>query len=187
MKISGVEIRPGNNIEYDGSLWRAVKIQHTQPGKGGAYMQVELKNLIDGRKNNVRFRSAETVERIRLDTKDFQYLYAEGDMLVFMDQNTYEQINLPSDLLGDARPFLQDGMQVKLELWEEKPISVELPAQIEAEIVEADAVVKGQTASSSYKPAVLDNGVRIMVPPHIESGTRIIVDVYEQTYVGKAG
>ena len=106
--------------------------------------------------------------------------------LVFMDQETYEQIMLPSDLLGDARPFLQDGMQAKLELWEEKPISVELPSQVEATIVEADAVVKGQTASSSYKPAVLDNGVRIMVPPHIESGTRIVVDVYEQSYVGKA-
>ena len=186
MKISGVDIRPGNNIEYEGGLWRAVKIQHTQPGKGGAYMQVELKNLIDGRKNNVRFRSAESVERIRLDTKDYQFLYEDGDMLVFMDTDTYEQINLPSDLLGDARPFLQDGMTVTLELWEEKPISVALPEQVEAEIVEADAVVKGQTASSSYKPAVLDNGVRIMVPPHIESGTRIIVDVYEQSYVGKA-
>ncbi len=108
-------------------------------------------------------------------------------MLVFMDSETYEQINLPGDLLGDARPFLQDGMQVQLELWEEKPISVELPQQVEATIVEADAVVKGQTASSSYKPAKLDNGVRIMVPPHIESGTRIVVDVYEQSYVGKAG
>ena len=108
-------------------------------------------------------------------------------MLVFMDTDTYEQINLPSDLLGDARPFLQDGMTVTLELWEEKPISVALPEQIEAVIVEAEAVIKGQTASSSYKPAILDNGVRIMVPPHIESGTRIIVDVYEQTYVGKAG
>ena len=124
---------------------------------------------------------------MRLDTKDYQFLYEDGDMLVFMDTDTYEQINLPSDLLGDARPFLQDGMTVTLELWEEKPISVALPEQIEAEIVEADAVVKGQTASSSYKPAILDNGVRIMVPPHIESGTRIIVDVYEQSYVGKAG
>ena len=186
MKISGVDIRPGNIIEYEGGIWRAVKIQHTQPGKGGAYMQVEMKNLIDGRKTNVRFRSAETVERVRLDTKDFQYLYAEGDQLVFMDQDTYEQIHLPADLLGDAKAFLQDGMQVTLELWDEKPISVELPSQIEATIVEADAVVKGQTASSSYKPALLDNGVRIMVPPHIESGTRIVVDVYEQAYVGKA-
>ncbi len=187
MKISGVDIRPGNILEYEGGIWKVAKIQHTQPGKGGAYMQVEMKNLQDGRKTNVRFRSADTVERVRLDTKDFQYLYAEGDMLVFMDKDTYDQINLPADLLGDAAAFLEDGMDVTLELWEEKPISVELPEQVEAVIVEADAVVKGQTASSSYKPAVLENGVRVMVPPHIESGTRIIVDVYERSYVGKAG
>ncbi|MEO7504549.1 MAG: elongation factor P, partial [Sphingomicrobium sp.] len=112
MKISGVSIRPGNIIEYEGGIWRAVKIQHTQPGKGGAYMQVELKNLIDGRKNNVRFRSAETVERVRLDTKDFQFLFADGDMLTFMDKDNYEQINLPRDILGDAAAFLQDGMDV---------------------------------------------------------------------------
>jgi elongation factor P len=186
MKISGVDIRPGNILEYEGGIWKVAKIQHTQPGKGGAYMQVEMKNLQDGRKTNVRFRSADTIERVRLDTKEFQFLYAEGDDLVFMDNDTYEQITLPGDLLGDARPFLQDGMQVNLELWDEKPISVELPSQVEAMIVEADAVVKGQTASSSYKPAILDNGVRIMVPPHIGSGTRIIVDVYEQAYVGKA-
>jgi elongation factor P len=187
MKISGVDIRPGNILEYEGGIWKVAKIQHTQPGKGGAYMQVEMKNLQDGRKTNVRFRSADTVERVRLDTKDFQYLYAEGDMLVFMDKDTYEQISLPADLIGDAAAFLQDGMDVTLELWDEKPISVALPEQVEATIVEADAVVKGQTASSSYKPALLDNGVRVMVPPHIGSGTRIVVDVYERTYVGKAG
>jgi len=186
MKISGVDIRPGNIIEYEGGIWRAVKIQHTQPGKGGAYMQVELKNLIDGRKNNVRFRSAETVERVRLDTKDFQFLFVEGDQLTFMDKDTYEQVSLPRDLLGDQAAFLQDGMDVVMELHEERPISVQLPNQVEATIVEADAVVKGQTASSSYKPAVLDNGVRVMVPPHIASGTRIVVDVYEGTYVRRA-
>jgi elongation factor P len=187
MKISGVDIRPGNILEYERGIWKVAKIQHTQPGKGGAYMQVEMKNLQDGRKTNVRFRSADTVERVRLDTKEFQYLYHDGDMLVFMDNDTYEQISLPDDLLGEAAAFLQDGMEVTLELWDEKPISVQLPDQVEATIVEADAVVKGQTASSSYKPALLDNGVRVMVPPHIESGTRIVVDVYERTYVGKAG
>jgi elongation factor P len=186
MKISGVDIRPGNIIEYEGGIWRAVKIQHTQPGKGGAYMQVEMKNLIDGRKTNVRFRSAETVERVRLDTKDFQYLYHDGDMLVFMDKDTYEQISIPQDVIGDPAAFLQDGMDVVMELYEEKPISVQLPDQIEATIVEADAVVKGQTASSSYKPAVLDNGVRVMVPPHITSGTRIVVDTYSREYVKRA-
>ena len=187
MKISGVDIRPGNILEYEKGIWKVAKIQHTQPGKGGAFMQVEMKNLIDGRKTNVRFRSADTVERVRLDTKEFQYLYHDGDNLVFMDQDTYDQITLPDDLLGEAAAFLQDGMQVTLELWEDRPISVQLPEQVEATIVEADAVVKGQTASSSFKPALLDNGVRVMVPPHIASGTRIVVDVYERTYVGKAG
>ena len=186
MKISGVDIRPGNIIEYEGGIWRAVKIQHTQPGKGGAYMQVELKNLIDGRKTNVRFRSAEIVERVRLDTKDFQYLYHDGDMLVFMDKDNYEQVSLPEDLVGDAAAFLQDGMEVKLDMYNERPISVQLPDQIEATIVEADAVVKGQTASSSYKPAVLDNGVKVIVPPHITAGTRIVVDVYNREYVRRA-
>ena len=163
-----------------------MKIQHTQPGKGGAYMQVEMKNLIDGRKNNVRFRSAETLEKVRLDTKDFQFLFAEGDTLTFMDKESYEQVSLDAGILGDAAAFLQDGMDVVMELWEERPISVQLPDTIEALIVEADAVVKGQTASSSYKPAILDNGVRIMVPPHIGAGTRIVVDVYEQAYVKRA-
>jgi elongation factor P len=178
MKISGVDIRPGNIIEYEGGIWRAVKIQHTQPGKGGAYMQVEMKNLIDGRKTNV--------ERVRLDTKDFQFLYHDGDMLTFMDKDNYEQIALPADLLGEAGDFLQDGMDVVMELYNERPISVQLPDQVEATIVEADAVVKGQTASSSYKPALLDNGVRVMVPPHITSGTRIVVDVYNREYVRRA-
>jgi elongation factor P len=186
MKISGVDIRPGNIIEYEGGIWRAVKIQHTQPGKGGAYMQVEMKNLIDGRKTNVRFRSAETVERVRLDTKDFQFIYHDGDMLVFMDKDNYEQVSLAEDLIGEPAAFLQDGMDVVMELYNERPISVQLPDQIEATIVEADAVVKGQTASSSYKPAVLDNGVRVMVPPHITSGTRIVVDVYNREYVRRA-
>ena len=186
MKISGVDIRPGNIIEYEKGIWKVSKTQHTQPGKGGAFMQVEMKNLIDGRKTNVRYRSADTVERVRLDTKDFQFLYAEGDDLVFMDTESYEQITLPGDLLGDAKAFLADGMDVTLEMYDERPISVQLPEQVEALIVEADAVVKGQTASSSYKPAVLENGVRVMVPPHIESGTRIVVDVYAREYVKKA-
>lgn len=186
MKISGVDIRPGNILEYEKGIWRVAKTQHTQPGKGGAFMQVEMKNLIDGRKTNVRFRSADTVEKVRLDTKEYQYLYTDGDKLVFMDNETYEQILLDADMLGDEIAFLQDGMEVTLELYDERPISVQLPDTIEATIVEADAVVKGQTASSSYKPAILDNGVRVMVPPHISSGTRIVVDVYAKEYVRKA-
>ena len=185
MKISGVDIRPGNILEYEKGIWKVAKTQHTQPGKGGAFMQVEMKNLIDGRKTNVRFRSQDTIERVRLDTKDFQFLFVDGDSLVFMDQENYEQITLPADLIGEAAAFLTDGMEVTLEMYDERPISGALPEQVEATIVEADAVVKGQTASSSFKPAILDNGVRVMVPPHIGAGTRIIVDVYERTYVGK--
>ena len=186
MKISGVDIRPGNILEYEKGIWKVAKTQHTQPGKGGAFMQVEMKNLIDGRKTNVRFRSQDTIEKVRLDTKDFQYLFMDGDKLVFMDQDNYDQISLDADLLGDAVAFLQDGMTVKLEMYDERPISVQLPDTVEATIVEADAVVKGQTASSSYKPAVLDNGVRVLVPPHIGAGTRIVVDVYAKEYVRKA-
>lgn len=186
MKISGVDIRPGNIIEFEGSLWRAVKIQHTQPGKGGAYMQVEMKNLFDGRKTGNRFRSSEAVEKVRLDTKDFQYLYAEGEMLTFMDKGNFEQIQLSKDLLGDESAFLDDGMDVVIEMYEDRPVSVQLPDQVTLEIVEADAVVKGQTASSSYKPAKLSNGVRVMVPPFIGAGERIIVNVYDQEYVKRA-
>ncbi len=186
MKINAVEIKPGNILEYEGGLWRAVKTAHTQPGKGGAYMQVELKNLIDGRKNNIRFRSAESVEKVRLEQVDFQFLYADGDALTFMHKETFDQVTLDRDVLGDAAAFLTDGMDVVMETYEEKPLSVQLPSQMEAMVVEADAVVKGQTASSSYKPAILDNGVRVMVPPFIGAGTRIIVDVYAREYVKKA-
>ena len=186
MKISGVDIRPGNIIEFEGSLWRAVKIQHTQPGKGGAYMQVEMKNLFDDRKTNNRFRSSETVEKVRLDTKDFQFLYVEGDMLTFMDKENYEQISLAEDLLGDERPFLQDGMDVVIELYEERPVSVQLPEQVVATVAETEPALKGQTAASSYKPALLDNGVRITIPPFIDAGARVIVNVYEQEYVRRA-
>ena len=186
VKINSVEIRPGNILEYQGGLWRAVKIQHTQPGKGGAYMQVELKNLIDGRKTNERFRSAETVEKVRLDTRDYQFLFAEGEQLTFMDKLNYDQVSLPRDLLGDAAEFLQDGMDVVMETYDEKPISVQLPDTIEAVIRDTEAVVKGQTASSSYKPAILENGVRVMVPPFINAGTKIVVDTYEREYVRRA-
>ena len=152
MKISGVDIRPGNILEYEKGIWRVAKTQHTQPGKGGAFMQVEMKNLIDGRKTNVRFRSADTVEKVRLDTKEYQYLYTDGDKLVFMDNENYEQILLDVDMLGDEVAFLQDGMEVTLELYDERPISVQLPDQIEATIVEADAVVKARRLHRAISP-----------------------------------
>ncbi|QDY99980.1 elongation factor P [Nitratireductor mangrovi] len=186
MKINGNEIRPGNVIEHNGGLWVAVKTNAVKPGKGGAYNQVELKNLIDGTKLNERFRSAETVERVRLEQKEFTYLYEQGDSLVFMDAESYEQLELQKDFVGDRSSFLQDGMTVTVELYEEKPIGISLPDQVTLTISEADPVVKGQTAASSYKPAMMENGIRVMVPPFIESGERIIVDTNEITYVRRA-
>lgn len=186
MKINGNEIKPGNVIEHKGGLWVAVKTNAVKPGKGGAFNQVELKNLIEGTKLNERFRASETVEKIRLEQKDYQYLYAEGDMLVFMDQNTYEQLELQQEFVGERSAFLQDGMGVRVEMYEEKPIGIALPDQVTLEITEADPVVKGQTVSSSYKPAVMENGIRVMVPPFIEAGERIIVDTNEITYIRRA-
>ena len=186
MKINGNEIKPGNVIEHQGGLWVAVKTQHVKPGKGGAFAQVELKNLINGTKLNERFRSADTVERVRLEQKDFQFLYEEGDALVFMDLENYEQLQLQKDFVGERAAFLQDGMTVTVELHEDKPIGIALPDQVTLAVAEADPVVKGQTAASSYKPAVLENGVRVMVPPFIEAGERIVVDTNEVTYLRRA-
>lgn len=186
MKINGNEIKPGNVIEHKGSIWVAVKTNAVKPGKGGAFNQVEMKNLIDGRKDNERFRASETVEKIRLEQKDYQFLYEEGEMLVFMDTETYEQLELQKEFVGERSAFLQDGMTVTVESHEEKPIGIKLPDQVTLEITEADPVVKGQTVSSSYKPAVMDNGVRVMVPPFIEAGERIVVDTNEITYIRRA-
>ncbi|PRD43951.1 elongation factor P [Phyllobacterium phragmitis] len=186
MKINGNEIRPGNVIEHNGGLWAAVKTNAVKPGKGGAYNQVELKNLIDGTKLNERFRAAETVEKVRLEQKDFTFLYEQGEALVFMDSETYEQLELQKEFVGDRGAFLQDGMLVTVELYEEKPIGISLPDYVTLTITEADPVVKGQTAASSYKPAILENGIRILVPPFIGSGERVIVDTNELTYVRRA-
>jgi elongation factor P len=186
MKINGNEIRPGNVIEHKGGLWIAVKTQAVKPGKGPAYAQVELKNAIDGTKLNERFRSSETVERVRLEQKDYQFLYANGDMLTFMDTDTYEQIEIPSDLLEERAAFLQDGMKVTVESHEGRPIGVAIPDQVTLEVVEAEPVVKGQTAASSYKPAKLENGVRVLVPPFVGVGERVVVDTNEMTYVRRA-
>jgi len=186
MKINGNEIRPGNVIEHDGGLWVAVKTNAVKPGKGGAYNQVELKNLINGTKLNERFRSAETVEKIRLEQKDFTYLYEQGESLVFMDSESYEQLELQKDFVGERAAFLQDGMTVTVELYEDKPIGISLPDQVTLQVAEADPVVKGQTAASSYKPAVMENGIRVMVPPFISAGERIVVDTNEITYIRRA-
>lgn len=186
MKVNGNQIKPGNVIEHQGSLWVAVKAQAVKPGKGGAFNQVELKNLINGSKLNERFRATESVEKVRLEQKEFQYLYEQGDALVFMDNETYEQLELQKDFVGDRAAFLQDGMSVTVELHEEKPIGISLPDQVVLEVTEAEPVVKGQTATSSYKPAMLENGVRCMVPPFISVGEKIIVDTNEISYLRRA-
>jgi elongation factor P len=186
MKINGNEIRPGMMIEYEGGLWVAVKAVAVKPGKGPAYNQVELKNIVDGRKLNNRFGSDERVEQARVEVKDYQFLYKQDDNLVFMDTDTYEQLELNTEFVGDRAAFLQDGMTVALEMYEDKPIGIRLPTQVTLEVVEADAVVKGQTAASSYKPAKLENGLRVLVPPFIGVGEKIVVDTNETTYVRRA-
>jgi elongation factor P len=185
-KISGNEIRPGNIIEHDGGLWVAVKTEHVKPGKGGAFAQVELRNLRNGSKLNERFRSADKVERVRLEQKDQQFLYESDGILTFMDTETFEQITLPADLLGDRRPFLQDGMTITVEYFEDEALSVRLPERVTCTIVETEPVVRGQTAANSFKPAKLDNGVRVMVPPFVGEGEAIVVSTETFEYVERA-
>ncbi len=186
MKINGNEIRHGNIIQHKDSLWVAVKTQHVKPGKGGAYAQVELKNLLDGSKLNERFRASQSVERVRLEQKKYQFLYESSDFLTFMDTETYEQIEFNRDFLGDRTAFLQDGMEVTVESYEGKLIRIELPDQVTLEIVETEPTMKGQTATASYKPAILENGLRVMVPPFVGSGEKIIVSTDDTTYVRRA-
>ncbi|MDZ4738647.1 MAG: elongation factor P [Alphaproteobacteria bacterium] len=186
MKIAGNEIKPGAVIEHDATLWVAVKSQAVKPGKGGAYNQVELKNLFDGRKLNERFRSAESVESIELDFKAYTFLFEAGEMLTFMDKETFDQIEISKDFVGERAAFLSDGMDVKVESYEGKPISIKLPVQVLQTVVETDPAVKGQTAAPSYKPAILDNGLKVMVPPFIDVGSRIIVSTDDVLYVKRA-
>ena len=186
-KVAGNEVRPGMIIELNGQLWSVVKTQSVKPGKGGAYNQVELKNVVNGGKLNERFRSAETVDEVQLERRDFQYLYASGDMLTFMDMQSYDQIEIPADFLGDERtPFLQEGMKVIVQLHEGRPLGISLPQHIVLEVVEADPAQRGQTAASSYKSAMLENGLRVQVPPFIEKGTRVIVSTDDGSYVKRA-
>jgi elongation factor P len=185
-KIAGNEIRPGTLIEHDGGLWIAVKTQAVKPGKGGAYNQVELKNVINGTKLNERFRADEGVEEVYLEKKDYQYLFAAGDMLTFMDIESYEQIEIERDFIGERAQFLQDGMKVLVQTYEGKPIGVQLPLQVTLTVAEADPVLRGGTAAPSYKSAVLENGMKIQVPPFIDAGTKVIVATEDGSYVRRA-
>ena len=185
-KINGNEIRPGNVLEHDGGLWVAVKIDHVKPGKGGAFAQVELRNLRNGSKLNERFRSADKVERVRLEQKDQQFLYEDAGMLIFMDTETYEQVQLSADLLGERRPFLQDGMIIVVEFYEEEALNVTLPQKVTCKVVETEPLVKGQTAANSFKPAIMDNGVKVMVPPFIAQGEDIVINTESMEYSERA-
>lgn len=185
-KINGNEIRPGNVLEHNGGLWAAVKVDHVKPGKGGAFAQVEMRNLRNGSKLNERFRSADKVERVRLDQRDQQFLYEADGMLVFMDTVTYEQIELPAALLGDRRPFLQDGMTILVEFHNDEALNAKVPQKVTCRIVETEPVVKGQTAANSFKPAILDNGVKVMVPPFVGQDEDIIVNTESMEYSERA-
>jgi elongation factor P len=186
MKQQANLIRAGQVIEHDGRRWTVLKQQIITPGKGGAFIQVEMRDLKTGNKTNERWRTADTVERLQTDNKDYTYSYTEGDNMVLMDPETFEQAHIPLDLLGDAAAFLQDNMTIDVDLVEGEPVGAHLPATVILEIVEADPVVKGQTAASSYKPAKLSNGVKTLVPPFIETGERIVVRTEDGSYVERA-
>jgi elongation factor P len=186
MKINAIDIKPGNVLEHQGKLWIVLKRELVQPGKGGAFAQVEMRDLRSGIKLNDRFRTQETVERVRLDEKDMQFLFMEGEQATFMDTDTYEQVSVPRETIGDPADFLRDGMVCTVMLHEGTPLSVELPPSVTMQVVEADPVVRGQTASSSYKPGKLENGRRVMIPPYIEAGTRIVVSTADGGFVERA-
>jgi elongation factor P len=183
MKQQANLIRAGQVIEHDGRRWTVLKQQIITPGKGGAFIQVEMRDLRTGNKTNERWRTADTVERLQTDQKEYTYSYTDGDNLVLMDPETFEQAMVPAALLGDQVAFLQDNMQVELDLVEGDPVGLHLPPTVVLEVVEADPVVKGQTAASSYKPAKLSNGVKTSVPPFIETGERIVVRTEDASYV----
>ena len=186
MKVNGNTIKPGNVIEHKNGLWVAVKTSHVKPGKGGAFAQIELRNLKDGTKINERFRSSENIEKVILEEVSHVFLYKENESLIFMNNNTFEQISINKNMIGDQSAFLQDGMDVIINTYNDEVVSVDMPDNCIEEVVEADAVIKGQTVSSSFKPAILSNGIKVMVPGHIEVGSKIVVRPSDSSYIEKA-
>ncbi len=186
MKQQAGSIRIGWVIEYKNKPWTVTKTNFVKPGKGGAFMQVEMKSVEEGTKTNERFRTEDMVEKMMVETKDCQFLFEDSNGLNFMENETFEQFSMPSDILGDSRPFLTDGMQVKASVIDGKPISIELPLQVICTVTETEPVIKGQTVSSSYKPAILDNGVRTTVPPFVGTGDKIVVATADASYVERA-
>ena len=185
MKILGNEIKVGMIIEHKNDLWSVLKAQHVKPGKGGAFNQVELKSVKKGTKLNERFRSSDSVERAILDDKKFNFLYEDENSCHFMEQTNFEQIQINKSLLGEKVKLLKENMEVSVQLYDEQPLSVDLPSFVELKIESTDAAIKGQTASSSYKPATLENGIKIMVPPFINSDDKILLDTRTIEYIKK--
>lgn len=186
MKVAAITLRKGNVIEYNDKLMIITNHEIMQPGKGASVIQLEMRDIRAGNKDNVRFRTQETVERVRLDQSKHQYLFNDGETYTFMNTETYEQVVVPNEIIGEPAVFLQDGMTVSIETYEGEPLGVALPDTVIMEIVEAEPVVKGQTATTSYKPAILENGAKVMVPPFIDIGTRIIVRTEDSSYVERA-
>lgn len=186
MKVNGNTIKPGNVIEHKNGLWVTVKTSHVKPGKGGAFAQIELRNLKDGTKLNERFRSSENIERVILEETPHVFLYKEQDNLIFMNNQNFEQINIKESMIGDQSAFLQDGMNVIINAYNNEVVSVNMPDSCIEEVIEADAVIKGQTVSSSFKPAILSNGIKVMVPGHIEVGSKIVVRPSDGSYIEKS-
>jgi elongation factor P len=187
MKVPVNSIRAGNVIDYNGKLWVASKVQHISPGKGGAFVAIEAKALREGNKLQERFRSGEMIEQAHIDERDCTYLYKDDNGFTFMDKENYEQLVIGGDVLdADQARWLQDGMEVQVSLHEGTPVGVTLPKSVVLAVTEADAVVKGQTASSSYKPAMVEGGIRVMVPPHIGVGTKLVINIEEGTYMERA-
>tara|TARA_B100000745_G_scaffold58466_1_gene34640 strand:- start:269 stop:835 length:567 start_codon:yes stop_codon:yes gene_type:complete len=185
MKILGNEIKPGMIIEHRDDLWSVLKAQHVKPGKGGAFNQVELKSVKKGTKLNERFRSSDTVERAVLDERKFNFLYEDENNCHFMDQANFEQIQINKSLLGEKYKLLQENMEVEVQFYDDQALSIDLPSSIELKIESTDAAIKGQTASSSYKPAVLEIGIKIMVPPFINADDKIVLDTRTLEYIKK--
>jgi elongation factor P len=186
MKQQANQIRPGWVIEHEGKEWSVIKINLIQPGKGGAFIQVDMRDVNTGIKTNARWRTVDTVEKLTTESFDCQYLYSEGDSLVFMNIENYDQFNVPADLMGDSKAFLQDGMQVVVDFIEGRPISVTLPPQVILTVTETEPSLKGQTVTTSYKPAMLENGLRITVPPFVNAGEKIVVSTADCSYVERA-
>ena len=186
MKINGNSVKPGMIVEHKSDLWVVTKSQSVKPGKGGAFNQVEMKSLKNGSKLNERFRASEEVERVRVDEEKFQYLYQQENKLIFMNLTDYEQMELDIEFIGNKIDLLRENDEVILEMYDEKPIGIQLPNTLIFEVSETESVVKGQTAASSNKPAVLENGLRVMVPPFIEQGEKVIINTEDLTYLKRA-